>query len=176
MHGQFGLNLKAGGNGGEALHKSASHNPIPRENVPRTISKNICHEACKQPIAEAMPRSICFIRGFLSDGAYHIDRLGQQYLYQIWGRGRIVCVVTVYYNVDVRFNVSEHPPHDIALAPTRFKSYDGAGGPGDLRGIVGGAVVIHEDSSVRKRTPKTLYNSLDSHFFVVAGNYDGNIG
>src|SRR6185436_8159180 len=81
----------------------------------------------------------------------------------------VVGAIAVGQHIDVRLDVREHAPHDVAFALLGLALHDGAGGARLGGGVVGGVVVVYVDIGVRQRAAKGGHNVPDDGAFVVAG-------
>ena len=86
----------------------------------------------------------------------------------------IIGGVPIHQEVDLGLDVREHAPDHVALALQRFTADNGAAGPGNLGGAVGGVVVIDIDLGLGQG-PAEIGNHLgDGRFFVVTRDKNGN--
>ena len=92
------------------------------------------------------------------------------------GRGGIVGVVAVDHDVDVRLDIGEHPPHDIAFSRQGLAPHDRTGCGRGLAGPVRGVVVVNVDLGARQCVPEVLDHLGDRGFLVEAGHDNRDVG
>jgi hypothetical protein len=68
---------------------------------------------------------------------HHVEPLDQKLADHGGCARRVVRGIAVHQNVDVGFDVVEHPPHHMAFALIGLAAHDGAGGAGYLHCLVG---------------------------------------
>lgn len=61
---------------------------------------------------------------------------------------RIICIITVYQNINRRIDVEKHSAHDVTFALLHFAANDGAVLSRDFYGIVRGVVVVNGDNGL----------------------------
>ena len=87
-------------------------------------------------------------------------------------RGRLsrIGVVAVHHDVDLRVDLPEHSPDDIALALLVLMAHHSAGRRRKLRRPVRGIVVIDIDHRLRQDSPEILHDLFYRFAFIVAGD------
>src|SRR5699024_12008184 len=129
---------------GQGRHEAPGKDLVAREHVRDRVAEENADEASEQSVAELMPWSICAV-GVPLNPAYAVDQIiltPDQGSHHLRGAGRVVGIVSVHNDVDVRLHVPEHPPDDIALSGYVLEAHVGSCLAGHLCLFVAGAVVV----------------------------------
>src|SRR5262249_59877564 len=103
---------------------------------------------------------------------HHVETLFDETRAHDAGARRIVGGVAIHQNVEVRVDVGEHSPHDVALALVPLAPHQRAGGARDLAGAVGGIVVVDVDRGLGQRGAEIGDHFADGRLLVEAGHQD----
>src|SRR5699024_9134090 len=128
-----------------------------------------------QPVEHPVARLVAgTIRGRLLVVLSHPEHMvvgsGDERVDHLRHVGGFVGVVAVDHHVDVRVDIGEGPPDDVALARDILLAHDGSGLGGALRRAIARAVVIDVDRDAGNGGPEVADALRDGDLLVVAGN------
>jgi hypothetical protein len=115
------------------------------ESFDDVAAKEALVEPVENAVAEGVPGASGVLRYVAAGSDDHVATLGDQRVDELRRIFRRVGAVAVGHQVDVRVDVGEHAPDDVALALPRLPDDDGAGGTRAQRRHVAGIVVENID-------------------------------
>jgi hypothetical protein len=84
------------------------------------MAEEACSQGRQQSVAQDMTRPVGKV-AFSDPGCdHHIEAVSKEVFDQGRRTGRVIGVVAVNQDVEISFNVGEHPAHNIAFALTGF--------------------------------------------------------
>jgi hypothetical protein len=131
--------------------------------------------AAQHAVAESMSGAVC---GPVPGGAGpgdHVEASVDQAPDHLGSRTGVVGIVAVDQHVDVRFDVREHPPDDVALAQQGLPPDPRPRLLGHLCGPVGGRVVVDPHDGAGQGRAEVLDHLGDGRLFVEARDQDGDV-
>ena len=132
-------------------------------------------KAGEDAVASAVADAIRSLLALDAGRHYHVEAFGEELADHGRRARRIVGGIAVDQDVDVGFDVVEHPPHHVTFALIGFASHDGAGAARHLHGLVGRIVVVDIDRRRRQRRTKISDHLGDRMLFVVARHQDRHL-
>ena len=151
MNGQLSLDLETAGENRKRFHETARERPIAGQDVGEGAAEHVGDKAGQQPVAGAMAGAIGRLLAIDAGRHHHVEPLLDELCDHRRRARRVVGRVAVHQDVNIRFDVIEHPPHHVALALVGLAANHGARPPRGLDSAVGGIVVIDVDGRLGQR-------------------------
>ena len=177
VDGHFSFDFKAARQHWVSLHKSEGERSVASHDIGYVSSEQSIDGSTYEPIAEVVewPLVLLEVRGAQTITNHHVVALENLVDHSRCCIGR-VRIVAVRHDVHVSIDIFEHGSNDIALALTRFLTYDSALAGRDFRRAVGGVVVIHVNVGARQCCLEITHYLADGDFLVIARQQYGNGG
>ena len=177
MHGELGFDFKSVRLHREGLDQAPRQHAIAGEHVGWALAEEHAEQRIECAVAEAMAAAI---RGsvflVVADAGDEVEVVADERCHHLRRARCIVRRVAVGHHVDVGIDFREHPAHDAALAGTRFVADDCTGGPGNVAGAIGGAVVVDVDHAAGQRGAEIGNDARDRRGLVVTRHEHCNPG
>ena len=165
----FGLDLETLGDAGERLDEASGHGAEAGTDIGEGAAEQGVDQPVEQRVARSVPSSISALPfRFLPHADHHVEMLGAELLDQAGCRRRFIRAVSVGENVNVGFDVGEHPPDDVALAPRGFGPHRDTRSGGNLGRAVRRPVVVDVQAGVRQGCPECPDRVGDRRLLVSA--------
>ena len=175
--GDLGLYLEAAAHDGHGLHEGAGEGAVARHDVLEGVAVDHLDEPAHQVVAEVVEGPLVLLAvGAVGDAVAHghVRLVGRQGRDEVAGGLGRVGVVAVDHEVVLGVDVAEHAPHHVALALAGLPAHHRPGRRGDVRGAVGGVVVVDVDRRLGQRRAEVGHHAGDGGRLVVARNEHGH--
>src|SRR5690348_13014828 len=116
MDADLGLDLEPRREDRKTLHEAPREDSEPGEDIAEASAKETREQPGKELVPKHMPPPIGLFLLVTTGSDDHVELLGEQKVHHRRSGLRIIGQVAVGHHVNVGIDVSEHAPHDMALA------------------------------------------------------------